>query len=210
MRVSGHCTHPLPVVAAGIDGREHIGQCFRDTGVLYDDMIQLTLLTGVAVVPTLTVRRDFVRVTREDSLYFSQPDVAPFTTPYLRALYRQYLSPAEIAQNQRFVERTRSQTERLIAAGVPVGAGTDTPLPHALHWELEALVEAGLTPLQALHAATGAAARILGAEAEIGTIAPGMRADLLLLDGDPSKDIRNTQKIALVLIGGRVAGGRAW
>jgi imidazolonepropionase-like amidohydrolase/Tol biopolymer transport system component len=210
MRVSGHCTHPLPVAAAGIDGREHIGQCFRDTGVLYDDMIQLTLLTGVAVVPTLTVRRDFVRVTREDSLYFSQPDVAPFTTPYLRALYRQSLSPSEIAQYQRFVERTRSQTERLFAAGVPVGAGTDTPLPHALHWELEALVEAGLTPLQALRAATGAAARILGAEAEIGTIAPGLRADLLLLDGDPTKDIRNTQKIALVLIDGRVAGGRAW
>jgi imidazolonepropionase-like amidohydrolase len=173
-------------------------------------MIQLTLLTGVAVVPTLTVRRDFVRVTREDSLYFSQPDVAPFTTPYLRALYRQSLSPSEIAQYQRFVERTRSQTERLFAAGVPVGAGTDTPLPHALHWELEALVEAGLTPLQALRAATGAAARILGAEAEIGTIAPGLRADLLLLDGDPTKDIRNTQKIALVLIDGRVAGGRAW
>jgi imidazolonepropionase-like amidohydrolase/Tol biopolymer transport system component len=210
MRVSGHCTHPLPVAAAGIDGREHTGQCFRDTGVLYDDMIGLTLLTGVAVVPTLTVRRDIVRLTREDSLYFSQPDVAPFTTPYLRALYRQSLSPAEIAQNQRFVGRTRSQTERLAAAGIPLGAGTDTSLPHALHWELEALVEAGLTPLQALHAATGAAARILGAEAEIGTIAAGMRADLLLLDGDPSQDIRHTQKIALVLIGGRVAGGRRW
>jgi imidazolonepropionase-like amidohydrolase len=60
-----------------------------------------------------------------------------------------------------------------------------------------------------VHAATGAAARILGADAEIGTIAPGMRADLLLLDGDPTKDIRNTQKIALVLIGGHVAGGGA-
>jgi imidazolonepropionase-like amidohydrolase len=159
---------------------------------------------------TAVVRANgFVRLTREDSLYFSQPDVAPFTTPYLRAQYRQSLPPSETAEWQRFIERARQQTERLVAAGIRVGAGTDMNLAHALHWELEALVEAGLTPLQALHAATGAAARILGAETGIGTIAPGLRADLLLLDGGPSKDIRNTQKIALVLIGGRVAGGVA-
>jgi len=73
-----------------------------------------------------------------------------------------------------------------------------------LHRELEMLVAAGLTPAQALAAATIVPARWLGAEREWGSIAPGRRADLVVLDADPLRDIRNTARIATVLIGGRV------
>jgi imidazolonepropionase-like amidohydrolase len=76
-------------------------------------------------------------------------------------------------------------------------------LPHALHWELEALVEAGLSPMEALMAATGTAAGILGS-AELGTIEVGKWADLVILEGDPLEDIRNTQRIWRVVQGGRV------
>ena len=90
-------------------------------------------------------------------------------------------------------------------AGVRLAAGTDAAhLPGAIHLELEDLVAAGLTPLEAIAAATGGAARVLGADEEIGTIAVGKHADLILLDGDPLQDIRDTRKISHVIRGGRV------
>ena len=68
--------------------------------------------------------------------------------------------------------------------------------------ELEQLVAAGLTPAQAIHAGTGAAARILGAEKDLGTIEVGKWADLILLDANPLDDIRNTRQIAGVYLDG--------
>ena len=88
-------------------------------------------------------------------------------------------------------------------------AGSDTPdwlqvYGFALHRELEELVAAGLTPHQALAAATVTPAQFLGAEDDWGAIAPGLRADLVLLDADPLADIRNTQRIRAVFVGGRM------
>jgi imidazolonepropionase-like amidohydrolase len=89
--------------------------------------------------------------------------------------------------------------------GVRVATGTDASgLPGAIHLELENLVAAGLTPLEAIAAATGDAARMVGAEVDIGTITVGKHADLILLDGDPLEDIRNTRRISQVIKGGRV------
>lgn len=70
--------------------------------------------------------------------------------------------------------------------------------------ELEQLVAAGLTPAQAIHAGTGGAARILGAEKDLGTIEVGKWADLVLLDADPLADIRNTRRIWKVMHYGHV------
>jgi hypothetical protein len=94
-------------------------------------------------------------------------------------------------------------------AGVRILAGTDAPMPRvypgwSLHEELELLVRAGLTPAQALHAATLAPAQFLDMHREIGSIATGKRADLLLLDADPTQDIRNTRRIRTVVLAGRV------
>jgi imidazolonepropionase-like amidohydrolase len=77
-------------------------------------------------------------------------------------------------------------------------------LPTGVHVELEELVAAGLSPGQAIRAATSSAARIIGAASELGTIAPGMRADLLILDADPLTEIRNTRKIFAVVQDGHV------
>jgi imidazolonepropionase-like amidohydrolase len=77
-------------------------------------------------------------------------------------------------------------------------------LPTALHDELERLVAVGMSPAEALTAATLTAARVLGAEGEIGRIAPGYRGDLLILDADPLADIRNTRRIHAVIQGGAV------
>ena len=93
-------------------------------------------------------------------------------------------------------------------AGVRILAGTDTPNPgmypgFSLHAELALLVEAGLTPLQAIQAATRNAAEYLRASDSLGTIAQGKLADLLLLDANPLEDIRNTRRIAGLLYRGR-------
>jgi imidazolonepropionase-like amidohydrolase len=66
------------------------------------------------------------------------------------------------------------------------------------------MVAAGLSPLEALQAATGGAARIIGAEQDFGTIEPGKWADLVILDADPTADIRNTRRIRTVMQAGRL------
>jgi imidazolonepropionase-like amidohydrolase len=73
-----------------------------------------------------------------------------------------------------------------------------------LHNELELLVQAGLTPLEALQTATRNAAQYLGREYDLGTIEPGKLADLVLLDANPLADIRNARKIHAVLINGKL------
>jgi len=94
-------------------------------------------------------------------------------------------------------------------AGVPIGAGTDTPIGFAapgysLHSEMEMLVRAGLPPLEALRAATLRPAEFFGRAGEMGTIAPGMLADLVLLSADPLVDITNTKRIEAVVTKGRL------
>ena len=95
-------------------------------------------------------------------------------------------------------------------AGVQILAGTDGPglgtlLPGlGLHHELELLVEAGLTTLQAIQAATLLAARALNKEKEIGTVEIGKFADLLILNANPFDKISNIRQIHLVMKDGRI------
>jgi hypothetical protein len=84
-------------------------------------------------------------------------------------------------------------------------AGCDGGVPgFCLHDELQALTQAGLSPLQAIQAATINPATLLGREATQGSIDVGKRADLVLLDADPLQDIRNTRRIAAVVVRGAV------
>ncbi len=100
-------------------------------------------------------------------------------------------------------DRYREMVRLLRDAGVPILAGTDqTPDGASLHRELELLVEAGLSPAEAIAAATSRATAFLGLIDEVGTIETGKRADLVLLDGDPLADITNTRRIAAVVVGG--------
>ncbi len=98
---------------------------------------------------------------------------------------------------------------RLYAAGVPIMAGTDTPIGlltpgFSLHEELRMLVEAGMPPAAVLVAATRRPAEFLGREDDLGTIEPGRLADLVLLAANPLTDIRNTRSIEAVMRGGRL------
>ncbi len=115
-----------------------------------------------------------------------------------------------LAVRQKFVEHELEIVRRLHAAGVPFLAGTDTPAGVdvtpgiSLHLELQRLVAAGFTPLDALQTATINPARFLGKLADFGTVAAGRVADLVLLP-NPLEDVANTRAIV-----GVVADGRYW
>ena len=111
------------------------------------------------------------------------------------------------AAPERFTQ-AKALVRLMRAARVPMLAGTDVGNPFvvpgwSLHHELALLVDAGLTPLEALQTATLNPARFLEATDSLGTVAPGKLADLVLLDANPLADIRNSRTIRGVMINGR-------
>ena len=106
-----------------------------------------------------------------------------------------------------FLENAKANLKRLVDAGIPFAAGTDSGPPGRFpgyfdHWELELMVDAGLTPAQAIDAATRRAAMFLGAE-DLGTLESSKWADFVVLDANPLTDIKNSRKIRAVYIGGK-------
>ncbi|HUS18643.1 MAG TPA: amidohydrolase family protein [Terriglobales bacterium] len=119
-----------------------------------------------------------------------------------------FVSAAGRAYYQRKLKQDLKLISLMNKAGVPLMAGSDSLDPFvfpgdSLHSELELLVSAGLTPGQALRTATLNAARFMGRERTLGEVKGGKAADLVLLDADPLKDIRNTRKISAVFSKGR-------
>ena len=211
LRATGHCAHPLPVVVAGMDAKEHIGFCGQRGGTfLYDDLVQLYRAAGIGVVPTITYIAFTPRMGANPGMLDADAELAPFLPPRGSFDWMLGLTEAERHTWERDAELGRRSTAKLHRAGVTIGVGTDLwQVPTAVHSELEELVAAGLTPLEALGAATAGSARILGAEADLGTIEVGKRADLVILDADPTADIRNTRRIWRVLKDGRVVNRAA-
>jgi imidazolonepropionase-like amidohydrolase len=106
-----------------------------------------------------------------------------------------------------FLATAQKNLKKLADSGVHYGFGTDTGPPSRFpgffeHWEMELMVQAGLTPTQVIHAATGSAAEFLGVSKELGTLEPGRWADLLVLGKNPLANIRNTRTLEAVYIAG--------
>jgi hypothetical protein len=212
-RVTGHCAYPLTLIAAGIDSKEHLGwQCsVHDGGIWYDDLVQLYARSGVAIVPTRALFSNSHRT--RGTPQPPTPDVAALFGPTeLREVTNRSLSFLGTWITPGNAADLRNQTDalgKLRRAGVLLGAGSDFDRPDGMQYELEALVEASLTPLEAIAAATSNAARIMGAHAEIGRIAPGLLADIVLLDADPTVDIRNARRVWAVIQGGTIIDRQA-
>jgi imidazolonepropionase-like amidohydrolase len=92
----------------------------------------------------------------------------------------------------------------LYDTGVPIVAGTDSLAGFALHRELELYVEAGIPAAEVLKIATLAAARVMKRDAELGSIAPGKLADVILVDGNPTEQISDIRRVSLVIKDGMV------
>jgi imidazolonepropionase-like amidohydrolase len=139
---------------------------------------------------------------------FFTRSVSPVALELIRSPERQRAMTANpnFVRYPAFFETAKVNLKRLVDAGVPFGFGTDAGPPGRFHgyfehWELELMVEAGLTPQQALAAATRQAAEFLGAR-DLGRLDPGAWADLVVLERNPLEDIRDTQTIRAVYLAG--------
>jgi Tol biopolymer transport system component len=206
MRTTGHCIFPLILLSAGMDAKEHLGNNCGDrfNAPLHEDVIAVLRASGVSVVPT-TMVYSWQDLWIADSGFLRRPDVAPFTVAMKRnAQPWATLDTAYWIGGQGGI--MVAQARALHNAGIPLGVGCDAPqLPWGPHLEMERLVRAGLTPLEAIRAATLESMRIVGHDGELGTIASGKIADLVILepDAEPWRDIRDTRRIRTVILGGR-------
>ena len=187
-------------LAEGADGLVHL---FFDKPI-DDGFVALAVKTKAFVTPTLTVleavggKASGASLVGDSALapYLSPSDARELTSSFPRrpdADKTLAIPPAAV--------------RKLRSAGVPILAGTDAPNPStahgaSIHRELELLVAAGLSPTEALAAATSLPAARFGL-ADRGRIAPGLRADLVLVEGDPTAGIKATRKIVGVWKHGR-------
>jgi len=171
-----------------------------------DKMFAQMKLYDVWQTPTLTMwRRAFVI---DSDATVKSPELMR-TPAAIRSKWERPEAPqAEIREfTNRQYELYNQIVYRMQEAGVPLLAGTDTGDPWSfpgleLHEELELMVKAGLTPVEALRTATVSAARYLDAADSLGRIEPGYVADLVLLDANPLADIANARRIAAVFSSG--------
>ncbi|MDV3256891.1 MAG: amidohydrolase family protein [Sphingomonas sp.] len=161
--------------------------------------------------PTLIVWETRIRET--DPALETDPRLA-FIPQWMREFWKWKVGndgngePAARALSERRHRFNLDRLREMHASGVPILAGTDSPLPYilpgwSLHDELALLVEAGLTPNEALKAATSNVGQFIGRK-DIGRVRPGAIADLVIVTADPTADIRNTRKIDAVIVGGRL------
>jgi imidazolonepropionase-like amidohydrolase len=176
-------------------------------------MVAAASLHGTGLMTTLTVDQRILEQTLDPSTLHTRPEIQ-YVHPVVRRFWYErnpYIgdgSAERVAELRGIIALNDKLVRAFVAAGLPVLAGTDSLVPgvvagFALHDELAALVAAGLTPYQALEAATRAPCEWMGVAEDRGTVEVGKRADLLLLDADPLVDITNTQRIAGVVTNGR-------
>jgi len=114
-------------------------------------------------------------------------------------------SPSDTATSHARLARMLANIEAAHEAGVPIIAGTDEGIPaYSVYRELELYVKAGFTPMDALRAATAVAAQAMRVDKDLGTIATGKRADLLVLDANPLENISNVRTVRFVMKDGRM------
>lgn len=116
------------------------------------------------------------------------------------------LPPPLLAKAKEVIPAARKNIAHAFASGVKVAFGTDAAVyPHGMNaHEFAVMVRLGLTPLQAIQAATVNAADLLGWSGKVGTLEPGAWADILAVDGDPVKDVTTLERVKFVMKGGDV------
>jgi imidazolonepropionase-like amidohydrolase len=185
LTVGSHASNPAGITnaaRAGVDSVEH--------GVLLDDASAVAMADADTVfVPTLAATQLYEAHAAHPSIPDYVREKAAVTVP-----------------------AHRDNFPRAVRAGVTMATGTDAGSTFVAHGvvahEVELLVRFGVRPLDAIAAATRNAARMLHLDGEIGTVDPGRRADLLIVDGDPVADVSRLRDVRHVLRDGRFVGGR--
>jgi len=199
----------FPGAAFGADFVEHPAVptrgAYRDTErpLVYRDVIEIASKSGLAIGSDIGDAGFQARLGNDKSLV-SDPRLALFPGPmttFVKDLAKRGYDPRRDAGLKNYEAALRAIVD---GGGRLVASGRGEPYGLSLHAELEGLVRAGFTPLQALQMATINPARALGLDDRLGTIEVGKLADLTFVDGDPLLNIRNARKVTKVMKGGRV------
>ena len=192
----------MSLVADGNTSVEHN----LPVSAIYDDVVQMYSQTNVAYTPTLAVTYGGIR---GEDYYYQESDVwkhpllskhVPPTVLQARAVRRQMAPIEDYADAE-----AGSVSKKLMEAGVPVSIGAHGQREGlAAHWEMWSFSRGGMSPVQALRTATTEPARHLGFDKDIGSLEEGKLADLVILSDNPLEDIRNTETIEHVMLGGRL------
>jgi imidazolonepropionase-like amidohydrolase len=192
------------LVRAQLDGITHIARDSYD-----EETLQLMARQGTIVAPTLVQRRKALIFKENEGL---------LEDPLIRATLGQEADdlkqatadakPETLESMRRSYEQAKDNVRQLHEAGVTLAVGTDAgtgfaPMGLVTHAEITALVDAGLSPMEALVAATRGSAQWAGVSGRVGTLEAGKLADMVILEQSPLLDIRNTLKIVQVILGGR-------
>ena len=188
-------------------------------GPVDDEFLALARGAGTIYTPTLTVHAGYAQLAARSFDAEAYGDALACVDPWTRA--KAFLTdslPGGATAEQ--MERRRAAGERrgalmvenllrVRAAGIPIAMGTDAGNPLTLagpsvYIEMEAMQAAGMSPMEVLVAATRTSADAMGRLAHLGTLEPGKVGDLVVLEADPTEDIRNVRTVALVVRGGRV------
>ncbi|MFH8371033.1 amidohydrolase family protein [Streptomyces sp. NPDC018031] len=207
----------------GADGLEHLGGTSRygrrqketHLGHSYQDVTEPLIASGMVLTPTLGLSGAGLRTTSAALYRYAGWAVGDrrLTSLMGEAEYEQFRAGVADAREHEptdalaFAARQGATVRRLLEGGANVGAGTDSPLvPQAVyyHLNLQTMVRYGASPYQALRSATVTGALALGLSAHLGTVEPGKLADLVLLEGDPLRDITAAAAVRQVVIGGVV------
>lgn len=195
------------LASQGVDGFAHSVRDLPVDQALLNDMKKRDI---VQLAATLSREASFTykKLPFLDDPFFNR-SITPAALAELKSEQRQQKLAAgkHFSQYPGVLDTALANTRREIQAGVRYGVGSDSGPSgrfsgHFLHWEMQLMVQAGLTPLQVLTAATSTNAKLIGAK-DLGTIEPGKSADLVVLDADPVADIRNTRTIHSVYVAGK-------
>ncbi len=198
------------LLQAGVDILAH---SIRDQEI-DADTISLLKEKNIYYIPTLQLEESFF-IFAEDPAWMNTPFFQNAVNPALAQMFASAAYKQKIGHDPATaIHRAALQTamvnlKKLRDGSIQVAFGTDSGANPfriqgwAEHRELQLMVAAGMTPLEAIHSATGVNAQMLQLSEKTGTIEVGKRADLIVLDADPSTDINNTEKIAMVFHNGR-------
>jgi imidazolonepropionase-like amidohydrolase len=208
LRVAAHVFHLADAQQLVADGLDIFAHSIRDAEVPASLIAEMKR-RHVAYIETLSLD-DFATAYEDDPKWLNDPFFRNALEPGVYEMitsqnYKDSLKtskPAAIEQTA--LPIAIKNFKKLYDAGILVALGTDSgatpirPLGFSEHIELQLLVQAGLTPLQAISVGTKNAAELLHASSEIGTLTPGHKANFIVLDKDPTQDIHNTETIASV------------
>jgi Tol biopolymer transport system component/imidazolonepropionase-like amidohydrolase len=196
-----------PAARSGMDSVEHLAATSRRgytpkqslLGVMYEDVERILATADMTLTPTVALG-GFARALAAEPALREDPRTRTLQASWALTRMQAMTTPADPVVQARTVARVHENLRRLHAAGVRLIAGVDSPLmPYgiALHTEIQAYQEAGLSPFEALRTATVNPAGLLNAD--LGTIEPGQLADLIVVEGDPLKDVRAARNVRRVI-----------